>query len=462
MIVCTAVSLISTTCVALMAYAFARLRFFGRRYGLFGLLLIQIFPIGIAVSAYYFFLLKLTEWTDGHVGLETYSGLILLLTRHRDGVLRLALQGLYRLDAEGAGGGGLRRRSHPAAGPAVRDPPDGPPDDRRGLPAGLHRHLQRIPPLEPRLHRRPGQVHTSARAAGLHLQPLHRELGSVRGGRRHRLAAADARLHPHAAPSRLWAGARAQSRDKPPTQGESHAQETADSSFRSSCSSRPGSRRCGPARLHAVANPGFEDGDVATASPSGWRSRRRPRRRLHRGRRALAAASRLTHWSAERLRGRDHAEVDRHSTTAGTRSAPGYGGAPGRTTARSGSTAAPTHDARSRCRCSLGQWLADRRLGRGRARSSCTIVLRTNAAGGEWAQLRRRRPRRRRGAALSILGADVSSLAKSEDKGGVVPRRLTARRGDALEILEDHGPELDPAARRGSIRQTATTTRPSC
>ena len=125
MIVCTAVSLISTTCVALMAYAFARLRFFGRRYGLFGLLLIQIFPIGIAVSAYYFFLLKLTEWTDGHVGLETYSGLILLLSRHRDGVLRLALQGLYRLDAEGAGGGGLRRRSHPAAGPAVRDPPDG-------------------------------------------------------------------------------------------------------------------------------------------------------------------------------------------------------------------------------------------------------------------------------------------------------------------------------------------------
>jgi arabinogalactan oligomer/maltooligosaccharide transport system permease protein len=80
MIVCTAVSVISTTCVALMAYAFARLRFFGRRYGLFGLLLIQIFPIGIAVSAYYFFLLKLTEWTDGHVGLETYSGLILLLS----------------------------------------------------------------------------------------------------------------------------------------------------------------------------------------------------------------------------------------------------------------------------------------------------------------------------------------------------------------------------------------------
>ena len=79
MIICTAVAFISTTCVTLMAYAFARLRFFGRRYGLFGLLLIQMFPIGIAIPAYYFFLLRLSDWTSGRVGLETYSGLILLL-----------------------------------------------------------------------------------------------------------------------------------------------------------------------------------------------------------------------------------------------------------------------------------------------------------------------------------------------------------------------------------------------
>ena len=80
MIVCTAVSVISTTCVGLMAYAFSRLRFFGRRYGLFGLLLLQMFPITVATAAYFFFLLRLTEWTHGHVGFETYSGLILLLT----------------------------------------------------------------------------------------------------------------------------------------------------------------------------------------------------------------------------------------------------------------------------------------------------------------------------------------------------------------------------------------------
>jgi arabinogalactan oligomer/maltooligosaccharide transport system permease protein len=79
MIVCTAVATISTLCVGLMAYAFSRLRFWGRRYGLFGLLIIQMFPINAALPAYYYFLLKLSGWTSNHVGLETYSGLILLL-----------------------------------------------------------------------------------------------------------------------------------------------------------------------------------------------------------------------------------------------------------------------------------------------------------------------------------------------------------------------------------------------
>jgi arabinogalactan oligomer/maltooligosaccharide transport system permease protein len=63
-----------------MAYAFSRLRFVGRRYGLMGLLLLQLFPIAAALPAYYYFLLKLSGWTSNHVGLETYSGLILILT----------------------------------------------------------------------------------------------------------------------------------------------------------------------------------------------------------------------------------------------------------------------------------------------------------------------------------------------------------------------------------------------
>jgi arabinogalactan endo-1,4-beta-galactosidase len=42
------------------------------------------------------------------------------------------------------------------------------------------------------------------------------------------------------------------------------------------------------------------------------------------------------------------------------------------------------------------------------------------------------------GKRLEIRGADVSSLAKSEDFGGVY-RNERGRRGDALRILRDHG-----------------------
>jgi arabinogalactan oligomer/maltooligosaccharide transport system permease protein len=80
MFVCTAVSTLSTVCVALMAYAFARLRFRGQRYGIFSLWVVQLFPVNIALPAYFYFLLRLTQWTNGHIGLETFGGLILLLT----------------------------------------------------------------------------------------------------------------------------------------------------------------------------------------------------------------------------------------------------------------------------------------------------------------------------------------------------------------------------------------------
>jgi arabinogalactan endo-1,4-beta-galactosidase len=68
---------------------------------------------------------------------------------------------------------------------------------------------------------------------------------------------------------------------------------------------------------------------------------------------------------------------------------------------------------------------------------SCKIELHTEADGGEWTsfddiQLTAGAAR------LSVLGADVSSLAKSEDLGGVY-RDDRGRRRDALHILEDHG-----------------------
>jgi arabinogalactan oligomer / maltooligosaccharide transport system permease protein len=78
-IVCTAVAAISTVACALAAYAFSRLRFWGRRYGLMGMLIIQMFPVGIATAAYFYALFRIGEWTDGKVGLDTHLGLILVL-----------------------------------------------------------------------------------------------------------------------------------------------------------------------------------------------------------------------------------------------------------------------------------------------------------------------------------------------------------------------------------------------
>jgi arabinogalactan oligomer/maltooligosaccharide transport system permease protein len=83
MIVCFAVATLSTFCAGLMGYAFSRMRFRGRRYGLMTLLLIQIFPTILAIPAYYYLLLWLQNHlkVGGHVvfGLGTYQGLILVL-----------------------------------------------------------------------------------------------------------------------------------------------------------------------------------------------------------------------------------------------------------------------------------------------------------------------------------------------------------------------------------------------
>ncbi|HYQ14879.1 MAG TPA: glycosyl hydrolase 53 family protein, partial [Polyangiaceae bacterium] len=76
-------------------------------------------------------------------------------------------------------------------------------------------------------------------------------------------------------------------------------------------------------------------------------------------------------------------------------------------------------------------------------RKSCTITLHTDAAGGEWSNFDD--VELVAGAAqLSVLGADVSSLTKSEDLGGQYFDDVSRPRhcgGDpsALDILESHG-----------------------
>ena len=44
-----------------------------------GMLIIQMFPVGVALPAYFYTLLRIGDWTDGKVGLDTHLGLILVL-----------------------------------------------------------------------------------------------------------------------------------------------------------------------------------------------------------------------------------------------------------------------------------------------------------------------------------------------------------------------------------------------
>jgi arabinogalactan endo-1,4-beta-galactosidase len=73
-------------------------------------------------------------------------------------------------------------------------------------------------------------------------------------------------------------------------------------------------------------------------------------------------------------------------------------------------------------------------------RGTCKVILHTAAAGGEWSNFDEIELKAGR-ANLSVLGADVSSLAKSEDLGGyyVDASRPYQCRESALDILADHG-----------------------
>jgi arabinogalactan oligomer/maltooligosaccharide transport system permease protein len=72
LILCLSVSTLSTIAAALAGYAFSRLRFWGRRYGLMSWLVAGMFPTMVALPAYYTLLLKLGL-------LNTFFGLMLIL-----------------------------------------------------------------------------------------------------------------------------------------------------------------------------------------------------------------------------------------------------------------------------------------------------------------------------------------------------------------------------------------------
>jgi arabinogalactan endo-1,4-beta-galactosidase len=185
----------------------------------------------------------------------------------------------------------------------------------------------------------------------------------------------------------------------------------------------------------ALNNPGFEADGTGVARPSGWVSRG-SENAAYTELGGHSGALRLSHYSSAPF------SVATVQTVSGL--------APGWYTLRAWARrSAGQNDASLELRCGReaervevpvawpSQWLrlvASVPVARG---ASCAIALRTDAAGGEWANFDdiELAPG---AASLEVLGADVSSLKKSEDLGGVY-RDERGRPGDALNILAEHG-----------------------
>jgi arabinogalactan oligomer/maltooligosaccharide transport system permease protein len=79
---------------ALSAYAFARYRFKGRRMGMLSLLLIQMFPLFLAVVAIYLILLEVGKVFPA-VGLDTRTGVVLVYLGGALGVNTWLIKGFF-------------------------------------------------------------------------------------------------------------------------------------------------------------------------------------------------------------------------------------------------------------------------------------------------------------------------------------------------------------------------------
>jgi arabinogalactan endo-1,4-beta-galactosidase len=189
-----------------------------------------------------------------------------------------------------------------------------------------------------------------------------------------------------------------------------------------------------------LVNPSFESDGTGVATPTGWQSVgtvdadfTEPGGRT--------SSLRLTHWNAAAY------DVETRQTLAGA--------APGRVTLRAWvRRSAGDNHSYIEVRCASGksrtyvpfawpnQWLQVV-VSYWATEQPCELALRTIAAGGEWTNfdgltVEPGMPK------LSVLGADVSSLKKSEDFGGQYFERDgkqpgTGAQASALNILSNHG-----------------------
>jgi arabinogalactan oligomer / maltooligosaccharide transport system permease protein len=94
LIVASAAALLTVMLGAFAAYAFSRFRFRGRRLGMLGLLLIQMFPVFLAIVAIYLILLYTGE-VFSFVGLNTRTGLTLVYLGGAMGVNAWLMKGFF-------------------------------------------------------------------------------------------------------------------------------------------------------------------------------------------------------------------------------------------------------------------------------------------------------------------------------------------------------------------------------
>ena len=93
-IVATFTALFTVMLGALAAYAFSRFRFKGRRMGMLFLLLVQMFPQPLAVTAIYLIVLRIGDVFSG-IGLNTLIGLIVVYLGGALGVNTWLLKGFF-------------------------------------------------------------------------------------------------------------------------------------------------------------------------------------------------------------------------------------------------------------------------------------------------------------------------------------------------------------------------------
>lgn len=94
LIVATVTSVLTVLLCALGAYAFSRMRFAGRRFGLATLLVVQMFPQLLAITAIFLLMIQIGDVFPA-VGLGTHAGLIMIYLGGALGVNTFLMYGFF-------------------------------------------------------------------------------------------------------------------------------------------------------------------------------------------------------------------------------------------------------------------------------------------------------------------------------------------------------------------------------